>query len=136
MNLDKLKGQHTDILSSINRLRETVKRGIPENAVLIAQQLVQMSGVISLHLSMEDRFLYPQVQKHGNAQLASLGRHYQEEMTHIAAAYGEFVKKWNVAAHVAADPEGFRAEANRVLKTVFERMQRENKDFYPIVEAA
>jgi DUF438 domain-containing protein len=136
MKLDKLKGQHTEILSSIDALRETVRQGIAENAMTIVQQLVHMSGVISLHLSMEDRFLYPELQKQGSVRLASMGRRFQDEMAQIAAVYGDFVKKWNVAGNVAANPEGFRADANRVLKTLFERMQRENRDFYPAIEAA
>lgn len=57
-------------------------------------------------------------------------------MTHIAKAYGEFAGKWNSAHEVAGNPEGFRADAYRVLKVLFERMKREDHDFYPAVEAA
>jgi hypothetical protein len=34
------------------------------------------------------------------------------------------------------DPEGFRADANHVLKLLHERMQKEKSDFYPAIEAA
>jgi len=36
---------------------------------------------------------------------------------------------------VRRDEQGFRDDANRVLRMVHERMQRENRDFYPRIEA-
>ena len=37
--------------------------------------------------------------------------------------------------HDSCDEAGFRADANLVLRQVYERMQRENHDFYPRIEA-
>jgi hypothetical protein len=93
-----------------------------------------MSAVIKLHLAAEDRALYPVLEAANNRQLARLGRQFQAEMTSIAAAYNVFARQWNTAAQVRADPNGFRAQANQVLRTLYERMQRENHDFYPAVE--
>ena len=38
-------------------------------------------------------------------------------------------------AQVAREPEQFRAQANTVLKAVYQRMQKENREFYPAIEA-
>jgi len=35
-----------------------------------------------------------------------------------------------------SDPQGFRNDANTVLKRIYERMQRENREFYPRIEEA
>jgi len=136
MNIDKYKHQHVAIFNSIRQLKELSHDGIPQNAADIAALVIKMSSVIKLHLSIEDKFLYPALQEANNPRLAMLGKQYQHEMTHIAETYGEFARKWNDAAQVASNPEGFRNEANRVLKILFERMQREDRDFYPMIEVA
>lgn len=135
MNIDKFKHQHIDILAAIAALRALVQDGIVGNAEPIAAQIIAMSGVIKLHLAIEQRYLYPAVQGAGNAALARMSHLYQGEMDGIVAAYMAFAGKWNSAAHVLAEPEQFRTEANKVLKTLYQRMQREDQEFYPAIEA-
>jgi len=136
MNIDKFKHQHVDILECIAALRKATQAGIDENAAEIARLIVSMSSTIKLHLAVEDQFLYPALQSVGNAALSRMGKKFQEEMGAIASAYMGFAGRWNQAANVAADPEGFRSHANTVLKVIYGRMQKENTVFYPAIEAA
>ncbi|OWT57615.1 hemerythrin domain-containing protein [Candidimonas nitroreducens] len=135
MDIARFKLQHVEILDSIARLREHARAGIVEHAADIAGLVVSMSSIIKVHLAVEDRMLYPAVQKQADRALAEMGRAYQEEMQKIAAAYIDFSRRWNTAAQVARDPEQFRAQANTVLKAVYQRMQKENREFYPAIEA-
>ena len=134
MNLDKFKHQHTDILRSIATLRALAHAGVEANATTIAQGIVAMSGSIKLHLAVEDQVRYRVLQRGGNADLARMGCQYQSEMASIASAYDAFARRWNTAENVRRDAEGFRSEANVALRRVFERMQREDHDFYPRIE--
>ena len=135
MNIDKFKHQHVDILGSIDTLRNLAKAGAAHNATEIAQGIVAMSSTIKLHLAVEDRLLYPALRQGADAELARLGEQFQREMGAIAAAYMDFARRWNTPERVRTDAEGFRADANTVLRHVYERMQRENRDFYPRIEA-
>ncbi|OWY30517.1 hemerythrin domain-containing protein [Herbaspirillum robiniae] len=134
MNLDKYRREHADIIRHVQELKKLTALGIAGHAAAIAREVIAMSSVIKLHLSVEDRFLYPALQEAG-AALAAKGRQYQEEMADIAAQYGRFSRQWNDAQRIAEQPEGFRADANRVLKILFDRIGRENRDFYPLIEA-
>lgn len=134
MNIDKFKHQHIDILSGIATLRALARAGVEGNATAIANGIVAMSGTIKLHLAVEDQVLYPALQRGGNAELARLGRQFQSEMESIASAYDAFARRWNTADSVRRDAQGFRDQANVVLRKVHERMQRENHDFYPRIE--
>lgn len=135
MNIDKFKHQHVEILSYISILRALSKSGIRQNAAEISRAIVSMSSTIRLHLAVEDKVLYPAIQNAENATLARMGKQYQDEMTSIAAAYHDFARRWNTASTVSQNPEGFRADANNVLKVLHDRMRRENTDFYPLIEA-
>jgi hypothetical protein len=136
MNIEKFKHQHVDILACISDLRILVRGGIAEQAPAIATAIIAMSGAIKLHLAVEDSVLYPALQAGGNMSLASLSRAFQGEMTGIAGTYLEFAGKWNSARRLAAAPEVFRAEANAVLKMLFDRVKKEDREFYPAIEAA
>ncbi|MGE8703917.1 MAG: hemerythrin domain-containing protein [Achromobacter sp.] len=135
MNIDKFKQQHVDILEGIASLRKLALAGVARNAAEIAQGIVAMSATIKLHLAVEDRALYPAVARSADAELARKGREFQEEMDAIAAAYEGFAKRWNNARSLELDERGFRNDANTVLRRVHERMQRENHDLYPRIEA-
>ncbi len=135
MNIDKFKHQHADILDSIAALRRLAQAGVAHNAGDIARLIVRMSSTIKLHLAVEDQALYPALQRGHHPELARMGQQYQRDMGPIAQAYEAFARRWNLPESVRRDEQGFRDDANRVLRMVHERMQRENRDFYPRIES-
>lgn len=135
MNIDKFKRQHLDILGCIAQLRQASQAGVSENAEEIARLIIAMSSIIKLHLAVEDQVLYPALRNGNNEVLARMGTKFQDDMGAIATAYMGFAERWNQASNVARDPEGFRKDANSVLKTVHARMHKEDTVFYPAIEA-
>ena len=135
MNIDRFKHEHIDILAQIDKLRTLSHAGPVEQAAQIARGIVAISSTIRLHLAVEDRMLYPALRAGSDAELARLGARFQQEMGEIASRFMQFARRWNTAERVAADPDGFRAEANVALRSVYERMRREDREFYPRIAA-
>lgn len=135
MNIDRFKHEHVAILSAIDQLRTLARSGVAPQSQAIAEQIVAMSGLIKLHLAVEQRFLYPAVQACGVAKVARLGHQYETEMQGIAGDYLAFAGRWNTAARLAQEPDAFRSEANTVLHALYQRMRREDTELYPAVEA-
>ena len=135
MQIDKFKHQHGDIKRRIAELRDLARAGADTHAEAIAQGIVAMSALIKLHLAVEDQVLYPALQADRQSDLARLARHYQSDMVPIAAAYDAFARRWNTSQSVRADEQGFRDDANLVLRKLHERMLREDREFYPQIEA-
>ncbi len=136
MDIERFKKQHVEILHGIASLRQLAHRSIEKNAAEIAQQISALSTVVTMHLAIEDRILYPALQNGKNQKLAAMGKAYQDDMKGIASSFIAFSRKWSNVTEVATKAEEFRAEANRVLKMVHERMQRENTEFYPAIEGS
>lgn len=132
MNMDRFQNDHVYILTGIATLRRLARDGIEANAEKIAAAVVQMSGKIKLHLAAEDSTLYPTMTNSSNVEAVDAAQRFQAEMGAIAKAYARFASRWNLGGNVAADPEGFRRDANDVLKVLFQRMQRENTELYPL----
>lgn len=135
MNIDRFKQQHVAILEGIHALRELAHRGIAGHAPEIADRLELLAGVVTQHLAVEDRILYPSLERSGDESIARMSVAWQEDMKGIASEFIRFSRHWSSAARLVDQPEDFRAEANRVLKAVHERLQRENREFYPAIEA-
>lgn len=134
MNIDKFKTDHAAILGGIQRLRDLTQRGVSASDE-IADALVKFSTTIRLHLAAEDKFLYPSLNKSDDPQIVALSQRFEKEMAHIADQFMAFARNWNLGRKIAADFEGFRRAANTTLKPVWDRMQQENSDFYPRIEA-
>lgn len=136
MDISRFKQQHQDIVDGIDELRKLSHAGIAENAVAIAAKLHTLSNVIIQHLAIEDRLLYPRLARHSNPRLVALGQRFQTEMTDVANPFIHFSRKWQQARAIATAPEEFRADANTVLRRVYERLREEDREFYPIIEAS
>ncbi|HLR77709.1 MAG TPA: hemerythrin domain-containing protein [Burkholderiaceae bacterium] len=136
MNIERFKQQHREILTNINDLRNLSRSGIQENAIDIAARVKSLGELVTRHLAIEDRILYPMVQDSKNPALAAMGRQYQEQMGHIATPFIAFTRQFSNARAVLDSPEDFRAGANTVLKRVYERMKQEDREFYPAIENA
>jgi len=134
MDIERFKNQHVEILTRIDNLRKLVHAGIEVNVNAIAQHVKELGTVVKLHLAIEDRILYPAVRNADDEKIAAMGEAYQAEMQGIANEYIRFTTKWSDPKRLADDPESFRAAANVVLKNVYQRMQRENHEFYPAIE--
>lgn len=134
MNIDKFKREHVDLLATVAALRELVQSGVHEHAEAILKQLISMSSAIKMHLAAEDRVLYPALSSATDPLAAQTGKQFQEEMGGLAAAYSAFAARWNLASKIAVDPQGFRDDANSIFKALHQRVQRENRELYPLAE--
>ncbi|RDS79876.1 hemerythrin domain-containing protein [Dyella monticola] len=134
MNIDHFKREHADLMVAVTELRDLVHAGVQDHAQTILQQLVAMSAAIKLHLAAEDRVLYPALVHATDPHIAQTGKQFQEEMGDLAQVYMAFTARWNLAAKISKDPDGFRSDANNVFKALHLRVQRENKELYPLAE--
>lgn len=136
MDIQRFKDDHVDILQGIDRLRKLSKSGIAGNAHELAAGVEALSKTVVQHLAIEDRILYPRLENSANDHLVALSKKFQEEMKDVAHSFIVFTRKWKNPTTIERDPEGFRNAANIVLKHVHQRIAQENREFYPVVEAA
>lgn len=134
MNMDRYHRDHGNILDQIDALRALSHAGIGENGEEIAQRIVSTASLIKFHLAAEDQVLYPRLARSGVPEVEQMSTSYQQEMNGLANAFGDFVVKWRVPARLQADPDGFRNDANTVLKALYERLKREDRELYPAAE--
>lgn len=136
MEIARYHRDHDRILEQIDALRALAREGVRENAERIGEAIVSTASHIKFHLAAEEQVLYPALERSPDERLAAMATRYRTEMEGLSGAFAEFVQRWRVPARLAADPDGFRQDANTVLRALFERLQRENAELYPAAELA
>src|SRR5690625_7856943 len=114
MDISRFKHQHVEILEGIDKLRQLSRAGVKDNAKAIAARLNALSQVIIQHLAIEDRILYPRLERGQDQDLVELSRRFRIEMADVANPFINFYRKWEKAAAVPAKPREGREEANNV----------------------
>ncbi|MGY1410989.1 hemerythrin domain-containing protein [Luteimonas sp. A611] len=129
--MDRYHRDHATILRQIHTLRSLSQAGIDENADRISAAIVDTASLIKFHLAAEEQVLYPRLARSGVPEVEALSTRYRAEMRSLAGAFARFVDQWRVPARLQRDPEGFRDDANTVLKALYERLRREDRELYP-----
>ncbi len=136
MDISRYHRDHARILEQIETLRHLSREGVAANAARIGEAIVGMASHVKFHLAAEEQVLYPAMARSADAELAALAERYRGEMRGLSQAFADFVARWRVPARLEAEPEGFRRDANTVLRALFERLQREDAELYPAAEQA
>lgn len=129
---DNLRKQHVEILSSAREINELLSDNLSAiDAAAIRPILSKLAGLVSLHLAMEDRSVYPTLAAHPDAGVRAIGKRYSDEMAGIAAVFGDYMKNWQTTAQMRADPAGFAAASKGVFNALSKRIHFEHKELYP-----
>lgn len=111
-------------------------RALPDQASEARRLLSRLSGILRVHLAMEDQALYPRLAQHADEKLRTLASRYAEEMGSIQADFTDYLSRWPSRGAIAKDPEGFMKETRAVFTALRERIDREDEELYPLVDAA
>ena len=133
---ERYRRQH-DELSALSASMEQKLEGVQagESATDLRRLLAQYSGKLSVHLRMEDEALYPRALGGGDASLQRVAAALQRDVGPLHEEFQRFVEAWPSAATIESRPRDFAMQLARTLRTIARRMQREEVELYPLVDA-
>lgn len=124
---DVFKAQHKDLLNLVNQLAPLAPNAAAK-AADIRTLLGQLAGKVTQHLAMEDMVLYKNML--ANPATKPIAERFQREMGGIASVFTGFVGKYATPAAIQANPSGFAAEFNGLVKALGDRIKREEAELY------
>lgn len=135
--LDGFRRQHSDLVALIDELSklltpETIAAQAGEARKLVSQ----ISGILRMHLAMEDKALYPRIAAHADERLRELSKRYAEEMGGLHASFTSYLARWPTQSSITRDAEGFLHDTAGVLEALRTRISCEETELYPLVDAA
>lgn len=132
----QLQNQHEACLAIVQDIRSRAAHIADRAAAVeITLMLARLTGILRIHLALEDEILYPALRKSNDIRTAEIGERYWREMGGLADVFLDFVDRWKRADVLLAEQTRFRSEAAGVFKALAERIEREHREVYPMAEA-
>jgi hypothetical protein len=131
--IDNLSRQHQELVRTATEMfgwldaAKLRARGAGE----VHRALSSLTGILNVHLAMEDRSLYPHLVNHRDAALRTLARRFLDERAELRARYDDYRARWSTAAAIAAEVERFIDETRLVLGMLWTRMKLEDDVLHP-----
>jgi iron-sulfur cluster repair protein YtfE (RIC family) len=127
--------QHATIAELIRKLEQSLDVAkLQQSTMQVWHLLAELSGQIVVHLSGEDRWLYPELRSCGDPQAQAVARAFSEEMGHIAGAFKAYTERWLMPSAIASEPQAFIEQTREIAQTLQQRMRREHAELYSLAD--
>jgi iron-sulfur cluster repair protein YtfE (RIC family) len=132
-NVDNLKRQHSEISEIVYEIKRLIDISVDNNMAEIVKNINLLSGKIRIHLSFEDKFLYPQLLTSESIEVKKVANEYINEMGSISDDFANFKDEFNTRFKVMNNQKKFMEESQKILKSLENRMQKEDRYLYPLL---
>jgi hemerythrin-like domain-containing protein len=134
VNLTTIQRQHSEILKLTRDLLmyDSVQK-VTENAFSLSLLLANLSGKLSIHLSGEDKYIYPFLMSKEDKIIQETSQRFASEMGSLAEVFTNYKTRYLFAFNIKNTPIDFIQESKRVMKAIMERIDKEEKFLYPLV---
>ncbi len=134
MNLNNLMRQHGDISDEIRLIKEMINKNVMAlNAMETASHINKLAGKLQIHLTSEDKFLYPTLINGKDLSLKKMANLYMNEMGEISQVFTSYKNKFNTKNKIEANLMGFVEETKCILKAIETRITKEENELYKMI---
>jgi hemerythrin HHE cation binding domain-containing protein len=136
--IDNLTRQHRELVRTATEMfgwldaDKLRARGAAE----VYRALSSLSGILHVHLAMEDRSLYPNLVHHQDLQLRTLAVRFLAERTTLCRNFDDYRARWLSAAAIERDAERFIDDSRLILGKLWTRMKMEDDVLHPEIVRA
>ena len=130
--IDNLTRQHkelTKVTMSLVQLLDV--EPLSADATEVRRHLRTLTGILSVHVSMEDRSFYPFLLEHRNLELRNVARQFLAQRDEIKEAYADYSRRWSEGRAIEVAAARFIEETRDILLKLGKRMIQEDHHFHP-----
>lgn len=132
-DLKLLREEHRSLAAVAGRLSAMIVQEVPPPAQELYAIRMKLASELIRHLKTEDWILYPRLLTSSNSRVAETSRAFSEEMGGLAKEFRDYAERW-VAYAIESDWKGYRRETAEILRVMAQRMKREERELYPLLE--
>lgn len=132
---DKFRQQHVELQSLVSELEKQLNPlTLAQDASSARSILSKLIGKLTLHLSAEDKILYPDLMASSDSKVSALAKTFANEMKSTASVVVAYNQKWSTASVIKANPNDFIKESKKIITALDDRIKRENNQLYAIAD--
>lgn len=98
--------------------------------------LSELAGKLTVHLSMEDRALYPKLAVHARVEVRRIASKYKQEMGGLSETFESYNQRWRSARAIQTEAATFIADTRALFGALSRRIEKEDGELYPLVDEA
>ena len=131
--IDNLTRQHRELVRTATHMFGWLDAGKlrSHGATHAYTTLSSLSGILNVHLAMEDRSLYPHLVHHRDLQLRTLAQRFLDERAALRQRYDEYRARWPSATVIEGGAEAFIDDTRGILGMLWTRMKTEDDVLHP-----
>ena len=132
---DNFRRQHGELGAIAKEIGDHLKRtSIAADSEAIRRLLVQLSGKLSVHKTMEEDALYPRLRVHPDPTVRLTAERFLNDFGRAYSVYLAFARRWSAAGAIESDTDTFARDTAAVLSVLSERIVHENNELYQMVD--
>lgn len=136
MQIDNLMDQHVKIRELIGEVKRYIDVDkSEENISLLAYKINKLAGVLRIHLSSEDRYLYPDLMSSDDSDIRELAGSFDKRMGGLSNGFISFKTRFNTVENIQNKYGDFILELDDIIEKLLTRLDREDKELYPLVRS-
>ncbi len=133
---ERFERQHAELVSLAKAVAaELDTRRLSVDPSAARRALAAFTGKLRVHAAMEQDALYPRLLASENPDVAKKARELDAEVGTLYATFFTYLERWSSAESIKAAPEDFGRETMMQLHLLGQRMKREDRELYPLVDA-
>lgn len=130
-----LRAQHDAVEVMIDQIFADIDHyRSDKDAFPLTLKLARLAGILRTHFALEDEILYPSMIESDHREAAVTARVFRTEHGNLASQFERFIDRWSKSAAIAASLRQFEFEAGMLFATLRDRIDRENRELYPLAE--
>lgn len=135
MDISNIVRQHKEVLDLMDKISTyQSEEQVQKNAFEIAKLLAQLAGIIKIHLSSEDKFVYPVLITHQDNKIRNTAQDFAREMGELAPIFEGYKVKYYGGSKIAGNAAAFLAESAEVFTALKARIKKEDIALYPLLQ--
>ena len=129
--IEKLKDEHVELRRIADELDRLMAGADPCDLTALARCRWRLVRLVTQHLALEDRQIYSRAPDPASP-LGSIAARLKGEIGDLYDSFRGHITAWPSEA-IVADWETYRTETRRLLATLHARIDREERELYPLV---
>lgn len=135
MKLKNYLEQHDSIAEEIDYIKANLSAEITDEiAQETARHINVLAGKLNIHLTMEDKYLYPNLMAKESPVANYSINEYVDEMGGLATAFTEFKNKYNTKQKLLLNKDSFKTDARNILDKILRRIKKEETTIYTLID--
>ena len=135
MDIKNILRQHDEVFALIKQVRAYQNQEqVREHAFEISKTVAQLAGILKVHLSSEDKFVYPVLVEHQEAAIRTTAETFANEMGELFKVFDAYKTKYMGASKIAENAAAFLDETKTVFLALETRINKENMSLYPLLK--